>query len=413
MPRNSTVSLEPAVVSAVSPVPGGPDRARWAFWFLFPAITTAGLAPGYVPYVFIPGAACYIIATAGLPRLTRAAIPALALGGWALLSLLWTIDLSASVAGLRLLWSSLLLFVLVAGEVVRTGSWRVPLQVFGAAGAVVAAAYLLFARPAWAGPSAVLTGELGRIALPFIGVNYTAYAIALGVAAVVALLGQRAVRPSRRGRAFWVAALLVDGIALVRTDTRGAQLGAVVALVAAVLAARWAWAALRVGFAAMVVAAVLALTGALAPLVASADLTQLFSGRDRGLSGRDLLWQSVLLAAADRPLTGYGIDAYDRLLWNGIAAHNLFLAALLGVGAIGLLLYGLVLATIFWPVRRRAAAACAETDDGVRVRAVILAVSVPIWSTGVWEWSLASWSVLGMCAGIAALGGLRPRPPRS
>jgi len=395
------------------PLIDAPTRSARAFWFLFPAMATAGLAPAYVPYVLVPGAACYLIATGRLPRLTHSALPALALGAWALLTLLWTIDLTASVAGLRLLWSSLLLFVLVAGDVLRTGSWRIQLQGIGSAAAIVAVIYLLFARPAWSGPSALLTGNPGRIALPFIGVNYTAYAIALGVAATVALLGQRVARPSRRATVLCSLGLLIDAAALVRTDTRGAQLGAILAVVAAVLAVRWAWVALRAGFAALVVAAVLALTGALAPIIDSADVTQLFSGRDRGLSGREMLWESVLLVAQHRPLTGYGIDAYDRLLWNGIAAHNMFLASLLGVGAIGLLLYGGLLATIFWAGRRQAASSRADMADGARVRAIILAASVPIWSTGVWEWSLVNWSVLGVCAGIATLVTLSQRVPRN
>ena len=35
----------------------------------------------------------------------------------------------------------------------------------------------------------------------------------------------------------------------------------------------------------------------------------------------------------------------------------------------------------------------------------MVAASVPIWSSGVWEWSPINWTVLGVCAGVAALAG--------
>ena len=114
---------------------------------------------------------------------------------------------------------------------------------------------ILFARPAPFEPSEWLTDDVGRLALPFVGVNYSAYAITIGFAATAALLLQRARRPTRIEAVRWVIALAVDVAALIRTDTRGAQVGAILAVLAASVAARWAWTALKLGSICRVMAA--------------------------------------------------------------------------------------------------------------------------------------------------------------
>ena len=385
--------------STATPRPG--SISKRAFWTLFPAITAAGISPSSAIYLLVPGAVCYLVLTGRLPRLTACGVLGLALGCWALLSLVWTADYANSTSGARLLIASLVLFILTTSEIVRTGSWHPPIQVLATAGPVVAIVYLLFARSVPSGPTAALTGDLGRISLSFIGVNYTAYTIAVCFAATLALLSLRGPRPALRAALACGLVLLVEGAALMRADARGAQLGAVLAVVAAIVGARCAWAALRVGFAVLILAGTLILTGTLGPIVDSADLTKVFAGPDRGLSGRQLLWESALAAIQYRPMTGSGIDAYPFLLWNGLFAHNLFLAAILGLGVVGLVLYGLILLAAFWPAHSRRTRA--HHGEGARVRAVFLAASIPIWSTGVWEWTNLNWTVLGICAGAAAL----------
>ena len=379
-----------------------------ASWMLFPAIVAAALAPEYLQYALIPGAVLYLVLANRLPRLTPTIGIALGLGWWAVLSLQWTVNPQASSSSVKLLGLALTLFVLLADDVARTATWRPAIQMVGVAGAVVSASYILFARPAPYEPSEWLTDELGRLALPFVGVNYSAYAITIGIAATAAVLLQRARRPTRIEWVGWGAALAVDAVALIRTDTRGAQLGAILAVLAASVAARWAWTALKLSFICLVMAAVLSLTNTIASVVEVIDLGDLsVIGHGRGLSGRELLWESALLATADQPFQGYGIDAYYHLLWNGIAAHNLFLSSLLGLGFVGLTLYGALLLRIFWPLRPQQSTTqrLADPDDGARLRAVMVAASVPIWSSGVWEWSPINWTVLGVCAGVAALVG--------
>jgi exopolysaccharide production protein ExoQ len=70
--------------------------------------------------------------------------------------------------------------------------------------------------------------------------------------------------------------------------------------------------------------------------------------RDTGLTGRSSLWSSVIEAIADRPLLGFGSDAYwsaasDGLLspltvhgWTPSHAHSAYLDTTLGLGLFGL-----------------------------------------------------------------------------
>jgi|ERR1039458_516154 exopolysaccharide production protein ExoQ len=74
-------------------------------------------------------------------------------------------------------------------------------------------------------------------------------------------------------------------------------------------------------------------------------------GRDPTLSGRSLLWDSVLVAIGKRPVLGYGFNSF----WNGMAgpsatvveavewvtphAHNGFLDLCLDLGVVGLLMF--------------------------------------------------------------------------
>ena len=160
----------------------------------------AALAPDILHYALVPGAVLYLSGRTGCQATPTIGI-ALGLGWWAALSLQWTVNPQASSSSVKLLGLALTLFVLLVDDVARTATWRPAIQMVGVAGAVVSASYILFARPAPYEPSEWLTDELGRFALPFVGVNYSAYAITIGIAATTAMscCSDRAGRPGWSG----------------------------------------------------------------------------------------------------------------------------------------------------------------------------------------------------------------------
>ena len=114
---------------------------------------------------------------------------------------------------------------------------------------------------------------------------------------------------------------------------------------------------------------------------ASTNTTALLevAGKDPGLTGRTDIWQAVLGAVQQRPLTGHGLGAFlngqdptavTRALWRQIGfeaahAHNGALDVLGQLGLVGLVLHLAALATT-----ARAAAARLQADPAVAALAL-------------------------------------------
>jgi O-antigen ligase len=66
---------------------------------------------------------------------------------------------------------------------------------------------------------------------------------------------------------------------------------------------------------------------------------------------RDEVWTNSYQLFLEKPILGYGLDTRSALLQNHYiySEHNIFLSALLALGALGLLAYGFLLFTICWP----------------------------------------------------------------
>lgn len=374
-------------------------------WLLFPVILVVGLAPGYIGYVGVAALSIYLIKSGRVPKVNSAIVLACLLLLWTAMSLLWTIDSAMSSTSVLLATVSVAIFVMIVDDIVRRGSWVAIVRMIAASGAIVSVAFLLFAEES-ANAWTFFTGDYGRYKLPFAGTNYSAYVISIGCAAAIVLLTRRATPLTAKWLFAGIAAVIVDVMALIKTETRGAQLGVILAVVAAVAGLRWARASLVFFMIALAAAAVVSLTGSLAAV--GADLF-LGAGDSRGLSGREQVWASASTVSAEQPFLGYGVDGYITLLWGGIGAHNLFMALTLGLGVVGCGFYLLLLMRIFWPFSSRpsgAGRACSMADDdGLRLLATFLAVSIPIWSTGVWEWAPFNWVMLATCAGAATLRG--------
>jgi exopolysaccharide production protein ExoQ len=84
-------------------------------------------------------------------------------------------------------------------------------------------------------------------------------------------------------------------------------------------------------------------------------------GKDTDLTGRTELWEGVVQLIADRPMLGYGYramwspgDSYRVLMdeltggWGVTSAHNAFLELILELGAVGIGIIMLIVASGFW-----------------------------------------------------------------
>lgn len=399
----------PSEPVAASRAGAGVDRAQWLF---FPLIVAVGLAPQYVSYIGVATIGLYLLKTTRIPRANTAIVFAALLLLLAALSLLWTIDSARTTTSVILGTGSVAIFVVIVHDIVHRGSWIDVVRMIAATGAILSVAFLLFAERR-ASEWSFITGDYGRYSFSFVGTNYTAYAISTGCAATIVLLVRRAAPIPRKWLLAGVVAVAVDAAALFRTETRGAQLGVALAVITALAGLRWARGSLVICVVVLLAAAAISLTGGLAAI--GSDLGLSASADARGFSGRDQLYASAIEVLAQQPVLGYGLDAYTSLLWGEIGAHNLFMSITLSLGGVGLAIYLLLLLRIFWPWPSSRAdddQAIQRADgDRLRLRATFLAASIPVWSTGVWEWSPFNWVMLSACAGAAALGSQVLRTP--
>jgi exopolysaccharide production protein ExoQ len=171
----------------------------------------------------------------------------------------------------------------------------------------------------------------------------------------------------RRGRFIWAMLVCGSGLALVASHSRTSL--AVIALVALVVVAI---PALRADFVVTTAAAMFLILLACAIgywLQTHADAVLTAFGADDTFTGRTAIWSAAWKVFEDRPLTGYGFDAFWRgwdgpsgVVWSAVGttpphAHNGFLDVLLALGLVGLALTCTALlraVTGAWSLMRRA-----------------------------------------------------------
>jgi exopolysaccharide production protein ExoQ len=202
----------------------------------------------------------------------------------------------------------------------------------------------------------------------------------LGAAMALAIFSLALMLPQARGRKRLrvLATLILCGLLLYGSDSITAIVDCIAVLVLsfAVLLCT----SPKYGVAARILLVAAALFGGFASLAFGFNAAGLpaILGRGGSLTGRTDFWPYLYQAIADRPLLGYGYDAFfvapvsqDYLSyyvvgsfgWFPYHAHNSFLQILLNVGYVGLALFIVILVQGFsWAVRylgrERSAAAC-------------------------------------------------------
>lgn len=216
--------------------------------------------------------------------------------------------------------------------------------------------------------------------------NYHAYWLALAFSCSLLLAQDQALKGQVR-RILPVAAAAIIASAIVALGTRGALTGVVLSGVV-LLAARVIRADRLFGVLAVllwVAAAFVSLSGQLSSLQ---PLERFFLRQTLDLNGRTTIWESVQESLADSP-GPLGMDSY-RYVLDGVGAHNIFLAVALGLGTLGLVLYGAYLLAGFAAPFLRDLGGSPQ-GSAMKRSAVLSACLVPIALTGVVEFALALW----------------------
>lgn len=381
------------------------DRKSFAGaqWVLLVAVFLIGsVAPSQFS-ILGPLLAVTMIAVIRFPVRTPLALGlALAVVSWVTLSLLWTDLPSVTWPVVQLSWLSFGGYALIVlGVQTRDDLVRV-LGALAVSGMLASVIFILFSNPytiesQWA---YLYDPNDGRLTLPWASGNHVAYSIVIGLAAMAAWVRLSGIRLAGRQILALIAAAGVSIYAINLANTRGALISAALVLIFYLAAAHHPVGARRTALALLAGGAFITVTGLLPYVVTRLRIEDAFSRNTDNLSGRYEIWQEALSLVGQRPITGYGVDAYQALLTSGVVAHNVALTVAIGTGVTGLVLYSAwLLACLTRPARQRGAA----TASLSAVTALLLAASIPIWLSGVWEWALLNWAAMGLCTAANSL----------
>lgn len=321
---------------------GGPDFEIWTYQYPF---TLAGLI----------GAG---LLGRHLPRLTSvpaqaAAAAAAAYVAWSLASVSWSI-IPALTSSRALTTVGVVAFGvwfgtrLTAEQQMRAVAWAM-------AGVVVASAFLVVVVPSY-GRGAFRDPTGGR----FRGLSANPNSLGpLCVLSLVTFVAMAWTSSEPRRRSGWAAGAVVAVVLLVGSRSETAIATAVIAGVLAIAIATVGVLRQR-GVDAQVVAGG---AGLAAVAVAAGSwrlfwrISELLSGDDT-FGGRRRIWNTVVGVAGLRPWRGWGYWAYWNVTNSGAiirygSAHNSLLEVYLGLGRIGLLLFGAIVVLAIAGVSRR------------------------------------------------------------
>lgn len=371
------------------------SSARWILLVLF--LVVAGVSYRYSP----PFLALALVASVRLPvRFSPAVLLAGLVTILATFSLNWSIDPGKSWLAIQNAWACLATFLLFYWGIKTRIDLKRALVAVAVSGVIVALVFLAFAEPPSQVPyyGYVESGQL-RPTLPGVNVNYLAYVMATGVAAAAALLRLFGSELSSKSRAAATIGVSVCALGIWQSGTRGAAVSLVAVFGAYLLTRFWAQSVKRVMMALVVASAAWSLLGLVLDPKWIRAVEGLFPRQTGDLGARLPLWEAAGGLLKERPSLGLGVSGYTVLL-DGVYAHNAFLSIALGMGLLGVVLFTLFIIASTYTF--------ATSGDGggsrfAAVSAIFLAAFLPIWISGVWEWSLWAWAGLGVCAAANGL----------
>jgi exopolysaccharide production protein ExoQ len=365
-PVSSTGVSDRASKGKAAPDASSPSRAEW--WFVYVVLVATALIPGLaIKYnllsqtvIQVFWSAAYIIAGLQLLRMRTRVLPLVKRCGalWALLilmfaSTLWSVDPYITFTESIELLGTSVIGLYIAARFTLPEFLRLVAMMFATVGSI--SLLTVFANPGF--------GREDWGSGPWQGI-YDDKNL-LGSAASLAIISQVIFFPYVRGRERWFlcASILLSGILLIGANSATAFINCAIVVVAALVAI--ACRSPKFGgfarFAAVIGAVVVATTIYVSGLTPDSVYSML--GRQSNLTGRTDFWPYIEQAVADRPVLGFGYDAFFRSSvgsdylqeyveqaggWSPYHAHNSFLQTELDAGYVGLVILIIVLATSFF-----------------------------------------------------------------
>jgi exopolysaccharide production protein ExoQ len=343
-----------------------PSTAEW--WFVYVVLLATAVIPGLAIHysllnqtvIQIFWSIAYVIAGRQLLNVRAQVLPIMKRCAplWAILvlmfaSALWSVNPYTTIIDSIELFGTTIIGLYIATRFTLTDFLRIVAIMFATVGCVCLV--LVFFNPGY--------GRADWGAGPWQGIYQDKNL--LGAGASLAIISQVALLPSTKGRGRWLlsAGILLSGILLIGANSMTAFGNCSVVVVAALVA--FACRSPRFGgFArfATVLGAVIAITSI---YVFSLTPDSVFSvlGRQSNLTGRADFWPYLQQAVADRPVLGFGFDAFflssigtDYLAeyvvqaggWSPYHAHNSYLQTELDAGYVGLAMLIILLGISSW-----------------------------------------------------------------
>lgn len=328
--------------------------------------------------------ACWLFGSGRLPRLRAPDLAVLALAGWAVASLRWTVSPRHTWYAIDGYVLAALAFVTIRQLPQTRRQRRVVGAAFLAGTLLTCVALIVNAAFGWGPP--------GRPRAFGLNPNYISYTLAAAATLVLTraprlaeLRRLRSNRVARAGRAGTMAGLLTGGAVLAvlllgiwLTGTRGSLIA--LALAALVVAAR-RWVRLELALATVVFVGLFAVFLFAVPTDLLVGIDSASSRATGDLSGRLSLWPYAQQVIGENWLLGVGAGAFAAVNPFRVGAHNLALGVTAELGLVGATLYLLFVLLLVVEVGRAGRRTCAAALAGVLVG------WLPIAFSGQWDYA--------------------------
>ncbi len=336
-----------------------------------------------------------VAATGRLRRIAPMHYWVLALTGWAALSLIWTVDTSATLLRVET-YGQMLMLVWLAWELGTTQARIAALLQSYVAGTLLSALYTVwnFAQGVTASKLYAEQGrqvwEEARYSIAGMNENDLGLFLALSIPMALYLMVQGKYRPLKL--AYWIH-IAVCLTAVLLTGSRGALVSSCAGLLMLPMIFRRMARPQRM----MTVAAGIGVGLAAALLVPAETWERLFQLGSEISSGtmthRTVIWAAGLDTFREHALLGVGAGGYApavyRILDIPLIAHNTFLSVLVELGVLGFLLFIAMLAGLVYTASRM------EFLEKRLWFTVLLTWTVGV-SALAWEYRKPTWIIFGL-----------------
>lgn len=322
-------------------------------------------------------------------RMDGANVCAMALTLWYIISQNWAI--SAADTGLAIKNQLGLLAIFLAVRTCITNRRGLLTVAWGYLAGCLWCVHLMLQQKT--GDGFVLDAPDSRLGLQGLNVNYSAYALAVGMTVTVLIWTRTQYKIIRVAL---LLGLVLIGVAVWHSETRGAITGVALLAIWVLLYRFGPKTMLNIAWIAVGIVAIAIATGIADTILHGVDADTIRSTGD--LAGRLTIWPDAREVFATHFLTGIGAAGFQSVDPLAVGAHNIILELGSGLGIIGV---GLFVGMFIFTLQD------ATRGADVKLRALLvgglLLTTAPMYLSGHWELSPAGWIALAVFSRIQVL----------